>query len=153
DQDAAEAVAGASFYTMASLVEKALLRLDSSGRYQIHELLRQFAETKLAESDGEKESRSRHAAYYLRFVYERQDILLGPSQMTALDEIGRELENIRAGWMWAVAQREWQSISRAVEGLHTFFAVRSRYFEGQELLETALALLRSVPIEEEDAEL
>jgi predicted ATPase len=48
DHPAAEQVAGATLITLAILVEKSLLRVTESGRYQLHELLRQFAGAKLA---------------------------------------------------------------------------------------------------------
>src|SRR5207247_2625355 len=41
DREAAEQVAGASLSLLASLVDKSLLRLNSSGRYDLHELVRQ----------------------------------------------------------------------------------------------------------------
>ena len=46
--EAAETAAEASPYVLADLVENALIRLDEFERYQIHELLRQFAYAQLA---------------------------------------------------------------------------------------------------------
>lgn len=43
-----ERVARASSALLASLVDKSLLRRDSGGRYQVHELLRQYADIKTA---------------------------------------------------------------------------------------------------------
>src|SRR5262245_11067224 len=47
DLEAAEAVGGASLLVVASLVDKSLLRTDSTGRYALHELLRQYAAEQL----------------------------------------------------------------------------------------------------------
>ena len=49
-RDAAEAVAEASLDVLSSLVDKSLLRITASGRYNLHELVRQLAAEKLAES-------------------------------------------------------------------------------------------------------
>src|SRR5215207_5100011 len=46
--EAAKVVASASLATLASLVEKSLLRSTADGRFQLHELLRQFAAEQLA---------------------------------------------------------------------------------------------------------
>jgi predicted ATPase len=54
-QPAAEAVAGASLLTLSSLADKSLLYVDASGRFEIHELLRQFAEERLEREAGERE--------------------------------------------------------------------------------------------------
>ena len=49
-REAAEAVAGASLRTLTALVDKSLVRVDANGRYDIHELLRQYAEERLNET-------------------------------------------------------------------------------------------------------
>ena len=43
-RDAAEAIGGATLAILSALVDKSLLRVDDSGRYNLHELLRQYAE-------------------------------------------------------------------------------------------------------------
>ena len=48
-REAAEAVAGAAPATLAALVDGSLLHLEPGGRYQLHELLRQYAEERLWE--------------------------------------------------------------------------------------------------------
>ena len=50
DLPAAEQVAGATPLLLASLVDRALIRLNHSERYDIHELLRQFAAEKLEQA-------------------------------------------------------------------------------------------------------
>jgi hypothetical protein len=47
--EAAEAVAGASLRTLRGLIQKSFLGQGEGGRYEIHELLRQYAERKLDE--------------------------------------------------------------------------------------------------------
>src|SRR5262249_3339057 len=46
-RDAAHKVAGAALPTLAALVDKSLVRHDPAGRYDLHELLRQYAQEKL----------------------------------------------------------------------------------------------------------
>ncbi len=63
-QDAARAVAGAAPRLLADLVTNSLIQFDlDRERYQLHELLRQYATEKLA-PDEQKNLRRRHLGYY-----------------------------------------------------------------------------------------
>ena len=141
-RDAAEAVAGASLSLLSSLLDKSLLRWEASqdgnGRYQIHELLRQYAGEKLsAQSEVAGETQAQHARYYAAFLDQRLDGLLGGRQKEALLEIEAELNNIRAAWRWAVEHEEWETINRAMESLHLFCDMQGRHLEGAALFEMA----------------
>jgi predicted ATPase len=62
----AEQVSGASLLALSSLVIRSLVRRTKSGRYDIHELLRQYVATKLAEDPTELlQTQERHCSYYL----------------------------------------------------------------------------------------
>jgi tetratricopeptide (TPR) repeat protein len=142
EPQAAESVTGASLMTLAVLVEKSLLRVTAGGRYQMHELLRQFAGEKLAQYRGEETAaHQRHSNYYLGFLKARQNMLTGREQPKALDEISLEIDNIRAGWRWAVAQGPLETIDQTVEALYHFYQMRSRYKEGEEIFAQAIAHL------------
>ncbi len=64
-REAAAVVAGASLHTLSALVDKSwLYRSSATGRYDLHELVRQFGEERLAES-GEADTVQRtYAAFY-----------------------------------------------------------------------------------------
>jgi predicted ATPase/DNA-binding XRE family transcriptional regulator len=144
-QEAAEPVAGASLVTLAILVEKSLLQVTAGGRYQMHELLRQFAGEKLAQrADEEKATRQRHSDYYLGLLRACEPRFSGQEQPEALDEISLEIDNIRMGWGWVVDQGHIEAINEVVAGLYNFYELRSRYQEGEELFTQAIAQLRQV---------
>ena len=46
-KDAARQVAGASVFLLSALVDKSLTTKDSAGRYGMHEVIRQYAQSKL----------------------------------------------------------------------------------------------------------
>ncbi|MFN8376606.1 MAG: AAA family ATPase [Anaerolineae bacterium] len=54
-REAAEYVAGTSLRVLTALLDKSLLRLSENGRYDLQELVRQYAEEELAERPGERE--------------------------------------------------------------------------------------------------
>jgi tetratricopeptide (TPR) repeat protein len=143
EQEAAESVAGTSFMTLATLVEKSLLQVTASGRYQMHELLRQFAGEKLAQSGDEATTtRQRHSDYYLGFLKVREKMLTGKEQPEALDELSLEIDNIRTSWRWAAEQGQLEAINQAVAALYLFYEMRSRYQEGEEIFAQAIVQLQ-----------
>lgn len=142
-QDAALTVAGASLPTLASLVEKALVWVTPSGRYHMHELLRQYAQQQwAANADEEGTIRTRHSAYYLRFLSPRASLLIGRARRVALEEIAQEIENVRAAWQWAAQQGDLIALHEAVEPLYHFYQIQSRYQEGKDLFVQAWECLR-----------
>ncbi|GGM71799.1 hypothetical protein GCM10007977_086990 [Dactylosporangium sucinum] len=65
DLAAAEAVAGAGLAVLAGLVDQSLVAVGDDGRYELHELLRQYAAERLAaDPDEEAETLRRHAGHY-----------------------------------------------------------------------------------------
>src|SRR6185295_17493500 len=65
DLEGAEQVAGGSLPVLAGLADKSLVRFNLSGRYEMHELLRQFAADKLREANATLETQWCHFEFYL----------------------------------------------------------------------------------------
>jgi predicted ATPase/DNA-binding CsgD family transcriptional regulator len=140
---AAEQVAGATLVILSALVDKSLLRWESSGRYQTHELLRQYAAEKLAEQTNQATSaHQQHSHYYLTLLRERAPALKGAAQRPALDEISLEMDNIRTAWDWAVSQQNLVMVEQDVVPLYNFYQLRSRYSEGEALFTQTIQQLR-----------
>ncbi|MBK8986762.1 MAG: tetratricopeptide repeat protein [Chloroflexi bacterium] len=134
---AAAQVADAAAPVLARLAAKSLLRRVGDGRYQLHELLRQFAADKLATYPGEAEQTAvRHAHHYLSFLAGYEIALKGAGQEEALLVVGREIANVRQAWDWAVAQiaaggaDAAELLQASLESLFLFYALRSWYQEG-----------------------
>jgi serine/threonine protein kinase/tetratricopeptide (TPR) repeat protein len=148
-REAAQAVAGASLRGLISLVNKSLLRRDpKSGRYEIHALLRQYAHERLAAAEENTRTQSAHSSYYTTFMEKRMARMLGPDQVSALNEIVADFRNVRRAWQWAVARRDYSAIERAAESLFVFCDMRSREYEGEELFRLARKELPPGPGEE-----
>ena len=141
-REAARAVARAGLPILVNLVDKSLLRLAPSGRYQVHELLRQFAAEKLlvqadpVETPDRRQPESalvtwqRYSTYYLSLVSQREASLRGSTPQPALSELRADLDNIRQAWQWAVVAAQIEEIEGALGGLARFYDLTSLFEEG-----------------------
>lgn len=102
-RDAAQAITDASLMTLMSLVNKSLIRRDvETGRYSIHELLRQYAYEHLESlPDLYQNLRSAYASYYLGMLADNTDAILGSRQVEAATQILADFDNVRAAWLLA----------------------------------------------------
>ncbi len=147
-QEAAEQVVGASPAVLSALESKSLLRRRETGRYELHKLLRQYTEGKLREIPGEMASvRNRHCRYYAAFLRRKEEAFSGPGRKAALEEVGEEIDNIRAGWRWAIAHGHLEMITDFSEGLFTFYDWRGWFQEGSEVFGDAADQWRAAPEE------
>jgi predicted ATPase len=135
DRGAAVAVTGADLPLLSELVAKSLLRRPDFGRFELHELLRQYAADQLRLSPAEEaDARERHARHYAAMVLERQAALIGPELAVTRDELRGELENLRAAAEWTLADGEEHAALPVLEAFYTFLWMHS-WFEGAETLE------------------
>ncbi|RIK41987.1 MAG: hypothetical protein DCC55_10265 [Chloroflexi bacterium] len=137
---AAEAVAGASLPVLSALVNKSLLRWEPNGRYQLHGLLRQFAQERFNEEPDEAGALlDAHAAYFASFLSRRASEIIGSRQREVLQEIGVELENIRSAWAHAVKRQRFDWLGQATYTFYQFYDMQGRYQEATESFDQALA--------------
>lgn len=150
-REAAVQIAGASLPVLAALIDNSLLRQTAAHhalapiRYELLEVLRQYAAEKLVESQAgageEREVRERHARFYLGFLQQHRANLQESRQQEGLAEIRLEIENIRAAWRWAITQGKAAAVGQALEGLALFYYMRSWFQEGEEQFSQAAACL------------
>lgn len=127
---AAEAVTGAALGVLARLANKSLVRLEPrTGRYQIHELLRQDAARRREQSAEPVTAPDRHADYYARYLEQREADLRGSEPGRALAEIDAEIGNVRAAFRWMLERQQTPSVSRCIEALNLFYERRAAYSE------------------------
>jgi predicted ATPase/DNA-binding XRE family transcriptional regulator len=130
DRAAAEAVVAAAPRDLQALVNKSLL-VRTGRRYDVHELLRQFAAEKLAESpDEEAATRERHSAHYGAFLRDLTEDWHSVHQLEALAAVTREADNVRPALQWALAQEAWQRLREAIEGWARYLEWQGRGAEG-----------------------
>lgn len=104
--DAAAAVTGAGPADLSRLVDRSWLRVLPSGRYEMHELVRQYAEARLLEAQGAPggeaamDVRRRHCAYYAGLQRVRGGMI--NLHQTAMSDIMSDYGNFLAAWQRAV---------------------------------------------------
>jgi predicted ATPase len=137
---AAQAVTGAALHDLQGLVNKSLLALKGDGRYDIHQLLRQFAAEKLAESpDDEVAVRDRHSAHYSAFLRDLTDDWHNARQLEALAAATREADNVRPALQWALEREEWRQLGEAIDSWTTYLEWRARPAEGASFCQAIIA--------------
>ena len=139
---AAVQVANAELATLARLISKSLLAFDpTSGRYRVHEVLRQHGQEKLEQSDALAETRRRHLEYFVALAEEATSKLFGPEQITWLDALDAERDNIRAALEWSVVQPDLAGdAAELVIALSWYWRIRSHVQEGSGWLARCLML-------------
>jgi predicted ATPase/class 3 adenylate cyclase len=133
-REAAAAVAGADLRLLSDLVSKSLVRRSDFGRYELHELLRQYSAERLAASPGEeRDAHELHARHYAAMLMERQAALMGPEFAVARDELRGELDNLRAAAEWILAEDDEHVALPVLEAFYMFLWMHS-WFDGAETL-------------------
>ncbi|MCA9984200.1 MAG: hypothetical protein KDE59_07900 [Anaerolineales bacterium] len=135
---AAETIAGANARILQSLVNRALLLRDSNGRYDIHELLRQYGEAQLRQSEADyRTSYEGHCRYFS----ERNEAIVVNIFLKATEgirEAEAELENLHSAWRWAVETRAHDTLLQSMSHFSFINYFLGRYADGIFALEPAI---------------
>jgi predicted ATPase/transcriptional regulator with XRE-family HTH domain len=156
-REAAEWVAGATLHLLTALADKSLLRRAKSGRYDMHELVRQYAAAQLAENPAEHDAaRARHSSYFLTLVERREKDIKRSLQKAVLAELVAEVDNLRPAWEWALEHGQLAAIRSSLRGLSWFYEIRGWLHEGEAVFRRAAEMIgayRPVPGTAADTEL
>lgn len=143
-RQAAQEVTGASLEALASLLDRSLLKRAGKERYDLHELVRQYAASHLqAEPQEYDRTHKRHGSYYALLLERWGEKIASPGQAEALAEMDTEMDNVRQAWTWMVAQGKIAGIQKALQSLWRYHDIRGRFHEGAVLMEQAASMLRS----------
>ncbi len=143
ERNAASEVTGATLPTLMSLVSKSLVRRSESGRFDMHEVIRQYAVSYLDEDPGCENTCDRHCHYYLTLLRDQKEALQGPFQRDVIQLLKNEIDNIRVAWKWAVEHGKHTLISQALRSFGWLCNIGVMYGEGIAQIETVVKTLRS----------
>jgi predicted ATPase/class 3 adenylate cyclase len=141
-REAAEAVAGASLRDLANLTNKSLATPNpDTGRYTVHELLRQYAEAELENTpDRHSSVHDAHTHYYSHVAEEAIERMF-ENEPGMLARIEEDIDNIRTAWHHSLATGNAVAVRKMIFGLYFLYEVRGWYPAGLELFAEALEAL------------
>lgn len=142
DLEAAAYVAGASSSILAHLVDQSLIRLNNMGRYDIHELLRQYADEQLSSTDMAASTVQKHIDYFLNLAQQAESHQFGREKIYWFDRLEVEMDNLRTALARTV---ESETGLQLVTTLGWFFSERAYRTEGLGWLVQGLKLNPNAP--------
>ncbi len=150
DRTAAEKVAGANLPQLSSLVSKSLVKRNESGRYSLHEVIRQYAYSHLEKDEPCcHQTCDRHSDFYLNFAADYESKLKSALQQTAMREMTAELDNLRAAWDWGIKNKKIESLGKSVRAFGWYYEVSGMIRDGIAQLELLALVLNE---QERDAQ-
>ncbi len=128
-REAAEIAAGASLRDLATLGGKSLVTPNpETGRYTVHELLRQYAEEELGRTPERAERIvEAHAAFYGTLVEEAWALFEQGEQRRTVSIIEGDLDNVRRAWRYYLARSNATGARKFIGGLWTVYEIRGWY--------------------------
>jgi DNA-binding SARP family transcriptional activator/predicted ATPase len=129
---AAEYVAEVPPSVLALLVNRCLIKRVGPKRYEIHELLRQFASRKLTSTERKTDRvRVRHAEHYLQSVATWFQALKGPDQYLTLQRMRDDLANVRLAFQHAADIGASDLLRGSSEGVFFYYDMCTQFEEAE----------------------
>lgn len=142
-KEAAEKVAHATLNDLSLFSDKSLVRRTPQGRYEMLQILRKYAAEKLEEKpDLKKQVNDIHCCYYANFIDRRSQELRDKYVQEFLNEVGREIENLRSAWQWAVENTKIDELQKLLKSIYYFYEMRGWLLEGEQICRMTSEMLR-----------
>jgi predicted ATPase len=135
--EAAEAICQAELETLASLVNKSLVR-EQDGRFSMLETIREYALERVAEREDGGATRRRHAVYFVDSAEEWSGEPVEDLERGSVDWFASEHDNLRAALDWLHEQPDPEPELRLAAACSKFWFQSGLWTEGRQRLETAL---------------
>ena len=128
-REAAQQVAGASLRNLATLASKSLVMPSpDTGRYAVHELLRQYAEGELnGDHERSTEVQEAHAAFFATLMEDALRLLFRCDHPLLVATVERDIDNIRAAWRHYLSTHNAAGAHKFVAGLNVVYELRGWY--------------------------
>jgi non-specific serine/threonine protein kinase len=122
---------------LSQLASKSLVMAErkpgEEARYRMLETIREYAGKMLAEAGEEKAVRDRHLDFFVLLAEEAEPQLFRPDQVSWLNRLEADHENLRAAVAWSLERKAATSALRLVGALSWFWQQRGHYREAREL--------------------
>lgn len=136
---------GAVIDSLASLVDKSLVRSDDSGtsqRFSMLLMIKEYAEAQLSDApERERAVRRAHALYFSDFAQQLSYRLREAERESALNELALEIGNLRTAWRFWVDQRDLEQLFHLIDSLWALHEAKGWYHAAIELASDTLDVL------------
>jgi predicted ATPase/DNA-binding CsgD family transcriptional regulator len=143
-QEAAEAVAGANLRTLRHLTNKALLYRSQDGRYDLHELTRQYSEKKLQEAGEYEEAIERFITHFAALLEGQSSASYDLNDHDAILKIIADTENIVAVWKHALDMKRFDVLAKIRLVVRDLLTIEGNTFEQYALFSRAADAVKAV---------
>lgn len=145
-REKAQEVADAPLTLLSSLMDQSFLRRLTSGRFEIHPVLRPFIVAKLeAAPDIHALLRARHASRFFGWLLEMHDRLKGPDQIAALTALRSEQQNLVEAWRYLIEKRDFSRLKCCLPAIILFEVMDDQPLDQAEIDRLLLNLLEALP--------
>jgi predicted ATPase/DNA-binding CsgD family transcriptional regulator len=129
--EAARKIATTNLPTLQLLADRGMLRRTQAGRYEVHELLRQFAEERMQQRSGSRGAYDGHSLYYAELLFNLEPELRSRRQAAALSKIEDDIENVQTAWLYALERGSDATVAMMLPSLYYFYETRGWFEEGE----------------------
>lgn len=145
ERDQARSVSQASLLELSSLIDKSLLLRISPSRYDLHELVRQYAGARLLESGERADICDRHLIAFLQLAREYSVDKAGNDPFIWRNKLDDEVNNFRAALEWSLhGGNPVQGLELALE-IWRYWMLNGVVEEGRAWLELLIDRIHPVP--------
>ena len=133
---------------VSSLLNKSLLGTQeqaSETRFTMLETIREYARQRLTESGEASELMERHAAHFFGLATQAEEHLMGAEQVTWLDRLHRDHDNLRAAFERATELGMLDEALNAAGAMWRFWQLRAHFGEARAIFERLLAQSGAAP--------
>jgi len=148
DREEALEVVQADLETLQSLAAKSLIIRQAGSRFDLHEVIRQFALEHLKSAVEYDSLLDRHSHAYLALLMREGQLLKSSRQVEALQKLRYDIHNIRAAWDVVIDRTNFAFSDDSIRSLGWFCDISGLMDEGILMLEHLVAaaqLNREVP--------
>lgn len=105
---AAKAIDDVTLHDLRALVNHSLVRRAEDGRYDMHELVRQYAAERFEIVGQGDATLNRHAEYFADLLARHGQYFRRDGELQALDTLKPDTENVHVAWRWAFDHNQWE---------------------------------------------
>ncbi|HRW06643.1 MAG TPA: BTAD domain-containing putative transcriptional regulator [Caldilineaceae bacterium] len=148
---AAQEIAGASLSLLSRLLDQALVSKSGTNRFTLHRTIHAFASQKLQEQPQQIPMlQQRYAHFYLTFLAEMEEGLLGASYGRTIERIQADLDNIRTAWRRAVDHRMVRELNGCINAMIWFYEQQGFFADAIDLCNQALNAMKPMYVTQQE---